>query len=86
MTLDEEPPVLVFVSPTDGTLFSGSSADASGAPGFQIDVQVAWTDETTVESGTLTVACGTTTFDVTGTIAAGTLAWIARRRKTQAGA
>ncbi|MBU6161190.1 MAG: VCBS repeat-containing protein [Myxococcales bacterium] len=75
VTLDEEPPALVFVSPTDGTVFSGSSADASGAPGFQVNVDVAWTDNNTVVSGTLTVACGTTTFDVTGTVAAGTLSF-----------
>lgn len=75
VTLDEAAPTLVFVTPVDGTAFSSASADASGAPGFQIDVQVSWTDDTTVETSTLTVACGSTTFDVTGTIAAGTLSF-----------
>jgi hypothetical protein len=75
VTLDDAAPTLVFVTPVDGTTFSAASTDASGAPGFQIDVEVSWTDDTTVETSTLTVACGTTTFDVNGTVNADTLAF-----------
>jgi hypothetical protein len=75
VTLDTVAPVLSFVDPIDGATFTRESADGSGAPGFQIDVSLAWEDDTTIATANLNVACGEGSIDVEGVIGDGSLSF-----------
>ena len=75
VTLDTEEPILTFVDPIDGTEFTGESGDASGAPGFQIDVSLSWEDDTTISGATLNVACGEGSLDVDGVVGDGSISF-----------
>ncbi len=60
VTVDIEPPAIVFVSPVDGDRFNAASPDAAGSPGFQIDIAVTSDDAPDGSTATLVRTCGTT--------------------------